>query len=166
MSFFMSLTIAEVSARTGLSEDAVRELKAAIARGGGRAAQFDHPDLGGVGQWQSGGLVMVGDMFNTGLAGRVALACSLLAEAHEAVAVPPAAHWWPVELGTPGQSAAQDGIEYACFPQIRRLAVRRASGVAVYDTGDLVVHGLAAQDGALFVTTDRGRRQLEALRRV
>ena len=164
-------TIAEVSARTGLSEDAVRELKRAVALGGGRAAQFDHPDLGGMGQWQGGSMVMVGDMFNTGLAARVALACSLLADSNVGVHVvntpsPTTAHWWPAELGTPSQSAAQNSIEYAYFPQSHRLAVRRLDGVHVYDTGDLVVQGVSAQDGALFVTTSTGRRQLEALRRV
>jgi hypothetical protein len=30
-------------------------------------AQFDHPDLGGMGQWTAGGMTMIGDMFNAGL---------------------------------------------------------------------------------------------------
>jgi hypothetical protein len=57
-------TLAE---RHGVSLDAVRHLLQALERGHGTMAQFDHPDLGGMGQWFSGGMVMVGRMFDDAL---------------------------------------------------------------------------------------------------
>ena len=53
--------------KIGVSVDAVRTLLFAVAAGGGTLAQFNHPELGGNGQWMSGGMTMVGDMFNYGL---------------------------------------------------------------------------------------------------
>ena len=38
-----------------------------------------HPDLGGMGQWSQGGMVMVGDMFNNALKARVDALCAELA---------------------------------------------------------------------------------------
>ncbi|HEX2525197.1 MAG TPA: SHOCT domain-containing protein [Geminicoccus sp.] len=43
-------------------------------------AQFNHPELGGMGQWSQGGMVMVGDMFNHGLKQRVDAVCAELAQ--------------------------------------------------------------------------------------
>lgn len=42
-------------------------------------AQFDHPELGGKGQWMQGGMVMVGDMFNHALKAKVTELCTALA---------------------------------------------------------------------------------------
>jgi hypothetical protein len=39
-------------------------------------AQFSHPELGGMGQWSMGGMIMVGDMFNNGLKARVDALCN------------------------------------------------------------------------------------------
>ena len=63
--------------RHGLSESAIEALWDALVRGRGQA-QFSHPELGGMGQW-SGGMVQIGDMFNTRLKARVAAACADLA---------------------------------------------------------------------------------------
>src|SRR5438045_372673 len=98
---------ADLAARTGLSEPALRVLWEALRRGRGAQAQFDHPELGGMGQWQRGGMIMIGDMFNSALAARVAAACALLAEP-AATGAPSGSDWWPMELGTPSSTAAQD----------------------------------------------------------
>ena len=45
----------------------------------GSQAQFNHPDLGGMGQWSGGGMIMIGDMFNQGLKHRVDALCNELA---------------------------------------------------------------------------------------
>jgi hypothetical protein len=55
-----------IADRHGVSSDAVYTLLMALAAGGGRQVQFNHPDLGGMGQWSQGGMIMVGDMFNQG----------------------------------------------------------------------------------------------------
>ena len=59
--------ITELTQRYGVSTDAVMTLLRALVHGQGTMAQFEHRELGGRGQWMSGGMVMVGDMFNHAL---------------------------------------------------------------------------------------------------
>ena len=47
-------TIDELARRHSVSDDAVQVLLSAIVAGHGRQAQFNHPDLGGMGQWSPG----------------------------------------------------------------------------------------------------------------
>ena len=70
--------VADISSRYGVSQDAVITLLIAVNNGGGRQAQFSHPELGGMGQWSSGGMTMVGDMFNNGLKFTVSNICGEL----------------------------------------------------------------------------------------
>ena len=63
--------------RYRVSEEAVRVLRRALERGGGRLAQFSHPELGGYGQWMSG-MTQIGDMFNYELRDRVERLCQEL----------------------------------------------------------------------------------------
>ena len=65
--------------RYGVSTEAVLTLLQALVSGHGTMAQFDHPELGGRGQWMSGGMVMVGDMFNQALKATVDGLCLNLA---------------------------------------------------------------------------------------
>ncbi|MDX1522918.1 MAG: SHOCT domain-containing protein, partial [Anaerolineae bacterium] len=61
-----------------LSPEAVEHVWQAIVQGRGTMAQFNHPELGGMGQWQAGGMVMVGDMFNHRLKATVDDLCRAL----------------------------------------------------------------------------------------
>lgn len=70
--------VADISSRYGVSQDAVITLLIAVNNGGGRQAQFSHRELGGMGQWSSGGMTMVGDMFNNGLKYTVSNICGEL----------------------------------------------------------------------------------------
>jgi hypothetical protein len=63
-----------------MSIDAVRAVLEALVASGGGMAQFNHPDLGGMGQWSGGGMIMIGDMFNNGLKSRIATLCAELSE--------------------------------------------------------------------------------------
>lgn len=54
-----------------ISESAVLVMLQAVRNGNGTMAQFNHPDLGGYGQWMRGGMTMVGDMFNNDLKAKV-----------------------------------------------------------------------------------------------
>lgn len=63
---------AEVAQRHGFSTEAVIEMLRALSAGYGTQAQFNHFEFGGMGQWSSGGMLMIGDMFNNQLKGRVA----------------------------------------------------------------------------------------------
>jgi hypothetical protein len=72
--------VEDVAQRHGVSPDAVATLLTALVAGHGSQAQFNHPDLGGMGQWSPGGMIMVGDMFNHGLKARVDALCTELSE--------------------------------------------------------------------------------------
>jgi hypothetical protein len=63
----------DLARRHGVASDAVAALLCALALGNGAQAQFNHPDLGGMGQWSQGGMITIGDMFNQGLKHRVLL---------------------------------------------------------------------------------------------
>src|SRR5271155_215233 len=71
--------VAEVASRHGVSLEAAFAVLDSLALSNGTQAQFNHPDLGGMGQWSRGGMIMVGDMFNQGLKHRVDELCNELA---------------------------------------------------------------------------------------
>jgi hypothetical protein len=153
-------------------------------RGNGYQAQFDHPDLGGLGQWSQGGMIMVGDMFNQGLKHRVDTLCNELAgllhsqpslslgarrvqsqsQSGGGVSLfvagsAPASQWWPSELGSPSSTGSQNDLQYAFFPGARRLAIQRGGRVSVYDTGEHRLSGFSQQqsgDQSLTFTSQLG----------
>lgn len=162
-----------VADRHGVSLDAVRHLVRALERGYGRMAQFDHPDLGGMGQWSAGGMTMVGRMFDENLRARVASLCAELAATLPAEGFAPGAAsavasgaWWPGDLGQPSATGSQNGMRYAYFPGSRRLAVEEASGVVVYDTGEHDISGVSQANGLLRFTGSAGPIALDTLNRV
>lgn len=63
----------------GISEGAVEALWLAVQAGNGTAAQFSHPELGGMGQWMAGGMVMIGDFSKTHLQSTVMQICTAIA---------------------------------------------------------------------------------------
>jgi hypothetical protein len=176
----------DVANRHAVSLDAVVTLLRALAAGGGAQAQFSHPDLGGMGQWSQGGMIMVGDMFNQGLKYRVDSLCNELSTLLRAQpmfrARPtsfqsqsqgnggdvslfvqgsgfPSAHWWPAELGDAASVGAQNDLRYAYFPGSRRLAIQQGGQVRVYDTGDHFIGGFSQQqsgDQSLTFTSQFG----------
>ncbi len=175
--------VTDVAGRHGVSLEAALAALGALARGQGRQAQFDHPELGGMGQWSQGGMIMVGDMFNSGLKARVDALLNDLAgllrsqplafvEAGSSqsqsrsggvslfVAGSGSANaWWPAALGRPGSVAAQNDLRYACFPDSRRLAIERDGQVRVYDTGEHRITGFSQQqsgDQSLTFTSQHG----------
>lgn len=157
-----SRDLAEIARQHGVSEVAARQLLDALERGGGRQAQFNHPDLGGMGQWQSG-MLSIGDMFNNQLKGRVSGLIDALVPlvGHEKDAPTKAApaegdeggnggerarkSWWPDGLGSPASTGSQNDMRYAVFPDDRRLAVEVDGKVTLYDTGDHHVSGVSQQ---------------------
>lgn len=145
--------INDVAQRYNLSQEAVICMLSAVNNGGGRMAQFYCPELGGSGQWMQGGMTMVGDMFNSGLKNTVNNLCAELSNAlanTQMFPVVPAGsknsnQWWPVDLGSPFSSGAQNNIRYAVFPN--RLAVEFNGQVTVYDTLDNNIGGVSQQQG-------------------
>jgi Short C-terminal domain len=165
--------VTDAAKRHGVSLDGALVLLGALARGNGRQAQFNHADLGGMGQWSQGGMIMIGDMFNQGLKYRVDALCSELAgilhvqpftdskaESSQSqtqssggefslfvAGAGPASQWWPAELGSPASTGAQNDLRYACFPGSRQLAVQQGGQVRVYDTGEHTISGFSQQQG-------------------
>jgi hypothetical protein len=139
--------VTDAAKRHGVSLDAALTMLGALARGNGRQAQFNHPDLGGMGQWSQGGMIMIGDIFNQGLKYRIDALCNELASFLSSqplandeargfqsqsqsgggvslfvAGTGSASQWWPAELGNPASTGAQNDLRYACFPGPRRLA--------------------------------------------
>ena len=73
--------VQDLAQRHGVSTDAVTHMLTAIRNGNGTMAQFNHPEWGGGGQWMSGGMTMVSDLFNNHLKGRVDSICCDLSNA-------------------------------------------------------------------------------------
>lgn len=169
----MADTIADIAQRHGFSPEAARAVAEALRHGNGAMAQFNHPELGGMGQWVAGGMLMIGDMFNNDLKARVGALCRDLAAAPGPV--PAAAEqqpaktsqWWPEDLGVPSATGAQNDMRYACFPDRRRLAVMQNGRVTVYDTGDHRIGGFSQQQSTsqhLSFTSQSGTVRLEDLK--
>ncbi len=139
----------ELARQHGVSAGAVDALREALHRGGGRMAQFSHPELGGMGQWSAGGMTQVGDMFNTALRDKVDALCQALAGdggSPQPSQPADAAHdWWPEGLGRPSATGAQNGTRYACFPEARRVAVQQAGQTTLYDSGEHRISGVSQQ---------------------
>jgi hypothetical protein len=165
-----------------VSPEAVIVLLRALAAGNGMQAQFNHPDLGGMGQWSQGGMIMIGDMFNQGLKYKVSSLCeelSGLLRSQPLFAPAPSQtqmqsqsggvslfvsgagshQGWPSELGVPSSTGAQNDMAYAFFPATRRLAIRLDGQTRVYDTGDHQIGGFSQQqsgDQSLTFTSQFG----------
>ncbi|MET0238596.1 MAG: SHOCT domain-containing protein [Sphingobium sp.] len=163
--------IAVIAQRHGVSAEAARVALTALEAGHGRQAQFNHPDLGGMGQWSSGGMMMIGDMFNNGLKAKVA---ALIDDLGPLVQEPAATSGsaggrWPSELGIPSSSGSQNDMHYAVFPATRRLAVETDGAIAIYDTGDYQIGGVGQQQGggqSLRFSSQKGSFDVSSLKRV
>jgi Short C-terminal domain len=173
--------VTEAAKRHGVSPEAAAALLGALAQGHGRQAQFNHPELGGMGQWSQGGMIMIGDMFNSGLKARVDALCNELAgflrsqppanvEAGGfpspggsvslfAAGAGAAGPWWPAGLGSPASTGAQNDLRYAYFPGSRRLAIQQGGEVRIYDAGEHRISGFSQQqsgDRSLTFTSQHG----------
>ena len=163
--------VAELAARYQISTDAVRHLLLSLAQGNGTMAQFNHPELGGNGQWMAGGMLMIGDMFNNQLKATVSGICDALASDWPALIEVSATGsvsggWWPAELGAPAMSGAQNQIRYAYFPQHRRLVLEHSGQLAQYDTGQYQLSGVSQQQGgqsSLSFSSPQGNVTVEQL---
>jgi hypothetical protein len=70
-----------------------------------------------------------------------------------------ASDWWPGNLGTPSAVGAQNDLQYAVFPGTRRLAIKDAGHIDIYDTGNHRIFGVAqaqSKDQTLTFTSQDG----------
>lgn len=80
--------------------------------------------------------------------------------------------WWPDGLADPSCTGAQNGLQYAFFPQQQRLAIRQGGSVQQYDTGQLAISGVAQSQGSQgpgadpVFSTAQGEVALSSLRKL
>ena len=105
--------IAQLAQQHGVSQNAIEALWVAVQAGNGSAAQFSHPELGGMGQWMAGGMTMIGDFSNYRLQAAVADICTVLANHLRTRSAEPVVNAAPVasqrqtqSSGTPVEPAA------------------------------------------------------------
>ena len=173
-----SAKVGHIARRNDVSPEAAAVVLDALVRGGGGQAQFSHPDLGGMGQWSRGGMIMVGDMFNSRLKARVDQLCTDLSDLLRDDDLFPApdtgdgrdhAGWWPAGCGTPSSSGGQNDMRYAYFPETRRLAIERDGATSLYNTGDHRISGVSQQQNDsrdLAFTSQHGPVKLDDLKRI
>lgn len=145
----MTLDYDALAKKHGFSRSAVEAATQALQRGTGNQAQFNHPELGGMGQWQPG-MMMIGNMFDTALKARVDGLFSDLAgqvSATSLSSMPPlsSARWWPAEFGDATATGSQNDLRYAWFAGARRLLIRRGTALTAYDTGAHRITGVSQQ---------------------
>lgn len=70
--------INDIAQRHGFGFDATLSMLESVINGNGSMAQFNHPEFAGSGQWMRGGMIMVSDMFNNYLKGRIDGLCNEL----------------------------------------------------------------------------------------
>lgn len=181
----------EIAARYHLKPGTVESLLRAIIRGNGTMAQFNLPELGGQGQWMSGGMTMVGDMFNSSLRGTVDKLCNELAKLvtttvlfehnddseHAAPARddarPGASDFfsqpsssWPAIFGNPTSTGSQNNFRYAYFAPVHRLVIEDGGKRTIYDTKHHQITGVSQQQGTTSsyrFTSQEGQVDLSAL---
>ena len=178
----MSDTTSTIAERHGVSTEAVEAAFAALRNGHGSMAQFTHPDFGGMAQWSSGGMSMVGDMFNRDLKARLDGVMGDLVEllrkqgnSAPRQASPPGeeprtedkpGNWWPSSLGAPSSTGGQNEMRYAIFPDKRRLVIDDGRRRTIYDTGSHQIHGISQQqsgDRTISFTSQAGPVKLADL---
>lgn len=139
----------QLAEKYGLSLTAVQELVRAIQQDGGKMAQFNHPELGGMGQWMPGAM-MIGDMFNHDLKARIERLCHELAQIvpRESSAIGMKwgiEAWWSDVMGDPSFSGGQNDLHYAYFSKANRLWIKQGATIHRYDTGNYRLSGVAQQ---------------------
>lgn len=161
-----------IAQEQNFSPEAALHMLAALARGGGSMAQFNHPEFGGSGQWMRGGMTMVSDLFNHALKARVDALCGALADLiakrpELATRMRPAeTAWWPQGLGSPDGTGSQNDRSYAYFAGKQRLALSDSGRITVYDTLGHRISGVSQQQsgrGHVVFTSQEGLVDLAAL---
>lgn len=148
----LSINYEQFAQKHQVSVSAVQHLAQAIARGNGTQAQFNHPDLGGMGQWMPT-MLMIGDAFNYALKAKVDVLCHELARSYQDGEIPTAAkisimnqmQWWSYDFGNPTLIGGQNDIRYVYFAQRDRLIIQRNSKEYLYDTAPYSLTGVSQQ---------------------
>ncbi len=171
--------IHDLAIKYGISLEAVNSLLLSVTYGGGTQAQFNVPELGGMGQWMKGGMTMVGDMFNYSLKNTVDNICTELSNLlhteenfventiNKNKDFFGSGTWWPSEYGSPSASGSQNNMKYAYFgPPVQRLVIENEGKKSIYDTLNFIISGVSQSQGgtqALSFSSQLGPVRLNTL---
>lgn len=148
----MSINYDEIAAKYDLSPTVVQHVAQAIALGNGQQAQFNDPELGGMGQWMPG-MLMIGDAFNYTLKAKVDALCHELAQAFRdgdlrgfsTYQEMSQSKWWSLDLENPSISGGQNTLKYVYFREKHRLIVSLNQHETIYDTSPHIIIGVSQQ---------------------
>lgn len=137
-------TIAEIAAEFKVQEITVSKLLDGLQKNSGRQVQFNIAELGGMGQWQSGGMVMVGDMFNNELKAKVDRLCKVLVQMPAKAESNP---FVPIQSSVGSNRFAnikgsQNGISYAYYQTEAILEITDENGLKKYSTEGYLLTGV------------------------
>lgn len=127
--------IQDIAAKHNVSEQTVATLLDGLKASGGSQVQFNISELGGMGQWQPG-MVMVGDMFNNSLKAKVQRLCEDIASAARSM---PREQPTSFTSGITGSGSAtfkgsQNSSHYAYYASEKRLMIEHDGKRTFYDT--------------------------------
>lgn len=143
----------EIASKFDVSESTVKQIFDSLERTGGRQAQFNIAELGGMGQWQFGGMMMIGDMFNNTLKAKVASICEAVADLVINMPKDEKAKEKNSKKDTDTRKASMKGsqndIHYAFYPSEKVLEITKNGKTKKYHTKDYQLSGVQqSQDGS------------------
>lgn len=163
--------IKDIASSHDVSVGTVAILLNSLETTGGNQVQFNISELGGMGQWQPG-MVMVGDMFNSGLKYKVDQICSELSAWVRSRPKEEPKHG--TSIITDNSSAtfkgSQNNSHYAYHASDKRLVIENGGKTTLYDTTGYPLTGVQqSQDGSgkrLSFTYPGGTVQVSELKEI
>lgn len=147
-------TIKKIAEKYQVSEETAQALLMGLKVTGGRQVQFNIGELGGMGQWQPG-MIMVGDMFDIGLKYKVDGLCTELSELVRSEEETPKTPTKttsktkspPKTESTTTKSSAsfrgsQNGYHYAYFSSEDKLEIEYEGKITKYSTKGYPLSGV------------------------
>jgi hypothetical protein len=153
----VSLDYQNIAEKYEISASAVQHLARAIAIGHGNQAQFNHPELGGMGQWMPS-MMMIGDIFNYQLKAKVDAICHELAQAYQdgdletrpTMKPMQTTQWWSSgKYKNPSLVGGQNNWRYAYFADKHRLILQKNTQETMYNTSPHHLTGVSQQQSKM-----------------
>ncbi|MCU0392081.1 MAG: hypothetical protein MUE81_13260 [Thermoflexibacter sp.] len=159
----MKKEIEKIAKKYEVSVGAIMMLVSGLQSTNGNQVQFNHPDLGGLGQWQLG-MVMIGDMFNHTLKMKINEICQELAllVRNEKINPPKKSVIQNFDSihGKPAFKGSQNNLHYAYYPEKNLFILEQYGIVEKYNTEGYQIVGLSQQQSNftqdIQLQTDKG----------
>lgn len=132
--------IQELAEKFDISVGTVEQLLIDLQRTEGKQVQFNIQELGGFGQWQANGMIMIGDMFNNSLKDKVNRICQEIAQHSQTIKVEKKVNVEQQRNAT--TKGSQNGMSYAYYFNEHLLEVVIDGQLKKYDTKDYEILGV------------------------